>query len=221
MVLRGARAMKRLAMAGLLLATLAGAILMLALVASAARSASTNEPPDLELDKWAGSQECETASIRLTVRGEGGPPGAVAGENVTATEWLPSNLHYVDGSAVPPPASVANWKLTWNLGTVFVGDVRQIEFDAVVDPPAGYVLADLYPDSYVSYDNYEATPTAVPFPETYVDVQPCVSSQVGGIAQLPDVSDSPGRNYVALCGLAAVALVALTAGAWYGGRRLG
>lgn len=42
---------------------------------------------------------------------------------------------------------------------------------------------------------------------------------VGGIAELPEVSDSPGRNYTALAGLAAVALVALTAGAWYARRR--
>jgi len=38
---------------------------------------------------------------------------------------------------------------------------------------------------------------------------------VGGTAQLPDVSGSSGRNYIALAGLAAGALVALTAGAWY------
>ena len=44
---------------------------------------------------------------------------------------------------------------------------------------------------------------------------------VGGIAELPDVSDSSARNYVALAGLAAAALVALTTGAWYARRRLG
>ena len=43
---------------------------------------------------------------------------------------------------------------------------------------------------------------------------------VGGIAELPDVSDSSGRNYIALGGLAAAALVALTAGGWYARRRL-
>ena len=42
---------------------------------------------------------------------------------------------------------------------------------------------------------------------------------VGGIAVLPDVSDSSARNYVALAGLAAAALVALTTGAWYARRR--
>jgi hypothetical protein len=44
---------------------------------------------------------------------------------------------------------------------------------------------------------------------------------VGGIAELPDVSDSAGRNYAALAGLAAAALLALGAGGWYARRRRG
>jgi hypothetical protein len=47
-----------------------------------------------------------------------------------------------------------------------------------------------------------------------------LSPPVGGIAELPDVSDSAGRNYVALAALAAAALVAITAGAWYARRPL-
>lgn len=43
---------------------------------------------------------------------------------------------------------------------------------------------------------------------------------VGGIAVLPDVSDSSGRSYVALAALAAAALVALSTGGWYARRRL-
>jgi len=42
---------------------------------------------------------------------------------------------------------------------------------------------------------------------------------VGGIAELPDVSESAARNYVALAGLAAAALVAVSAGVWCGRRR--
>jgi hypothetical protein len=42
---------------------------------------------------------------------------------------------------------------------------------------------------------------------------------VGGIAELPDASDPSAPNYVALAGLAAAALVALTAGAWHARRR--
>ena len=42
---------------------------------------------------------------------------------------------------------------------------------------------------------------------------------VGGLAELPAVSDSSGPNYALLAALAAAALVALTAGAWYSRRR--
>jgi hypothetical protein len=45
------------------------------------------------------------------------------------------------------------------------------------------------------------------------------SDAVGGTAELPDVSGSAGRNYVALAGLAAAAVVALGAGGWYARRR--
>ena len=44
------------------------------------------------------------------------------------------------------------------------------------------------------------------------------SDAVGGIAELPDVSGSAGRSYVAIAGLAAAALVALGAGGWYARR---
>ncbi len=42
---------------------------------------------------------------------------------------------------------------------------------------------------------------------------------VGGVAELPNVSDSSAPNYPALAGLAAAALVALAAGGWYARRR--
>jgi len=42
---------------------------------------------------------------------------------------------------------------------------------------------------------------------------------VGGLAELPDASDSLATNYVALVGLAVAALVALGAGGWYARRR--
>jgi hypothetical protein len=44
---------------------------------------------------------------------------------------------------------------------------------------------------------------------------------VGGIADLPDVSDSSSRNYVALAALSATALLALTAAGWYARRPWG
>jgi len=45
------------------------------------------------------------------------------------------------------------------------------------------------------------------------------SMAVGGLAELPEVSDSSGLNYIALAALAVAALLALTAGAWYARRR--
>jgi len=42
---------------------------------------------------------------------------------------------------------------------------------------------------------------------------------VGGIAELPNVSDSSAPNYIALAAVATVALLALTATAWYARRR--
>jgi len=42
---------------------------------------------------------------------------------------------------------------------------------------------------------------------------------VGGLAELPEASDSSGRSYVALAALAAAALGALGAGGWYARRR--
>ena len=61
-------------------------------------------------------------------------------------------------------------------------------------------------------------------PITPVDDQDalnCVqqAGAVGGVAELADASDSPGRNYVPLAALAAAALVALAVGAWYARRR--
>lgn len=54
----------------------------------------------------------------------------------------------------------------------------------------------------------EPSPTPTPAP-----------APVGGIAQLPDASDSSARNHIPLAVLAAAALLALTAGAWYARRR--
>jgi len=50
---------------------------------------------------------------------------------------------------------------------------------------------------------------------------PADASPVGGIAELPDVSDSSTRDYIPLATLAAAAMLALTAGAWYARRRWG
>jgi hypothetical protein len=55
-----------------------------------------------------------------------------------------------------------------------------------------------------------------------LNTQPDNNAPVGGIAELPEVAGSSGRNYAALAALAPAALVALGGGAWYArGRWLG
>ena len=66
---------------------------------------------------------------------------------------------------------------------------------------------------YVLASDPEYSPTPTPTPS------PTPLPPVGGIAELPGVSDSSGRNHIALAGLAAAALLALSAGAWYARRR--
>jgi protein-disulfide isomerase len=63
---------------------------------------------------------------------------------------------------------------------------------------------------------------AQPFSVFQTIVDSLLAPPVGGIAELPDVagdSGSSGPSYFALAGLAAAALLALTAGAWYARRR--
>jgi hypothetical protein len=47
----------------------------------------------------------------------------------------------------------------------------------------------------------------------------CPFGSVGGTAELPDLSDSSSRSYLAPAALAAAAVVALTASAWCARRR--
>ena len=54
---------------------------------------------------------------------------------------------------------------------------------------------------------------------TWIESPVVIIGAVGGLAELADVSDSSSPNYVALAGLGAAALVALSAGAWYARRR--
>jgi hypothetical protein len=58
-----------------------------------------------------------------------------------------------------------------------------------------------------------------PYATTWITSNAPMNAPVGGLAELPDVSDSSSPSYIALAGLAAAALVALSAGAWYARRR--
>jgi hypothetical protein len=117
-----------------------------------------------------------------------------------------------------------------NVDAFDVGSYTVIEDDPQVTP-GGFALSGLTctdPDGGSSVDlgarkatidldagetvtcTFTNTSTATPTP---------TPAPVGGIAELPDASGSPARNYVPLAALAAAALVAVTAGAWYARRR--
>ncbi|UCH86990.1 MAG: FG-GAP repeat protein [Dehalococcoidia bacterium] len=89
--------------------------------------------------------------------------------------------------------------------SVAVGDVNDDDNGdiAVSAPHGGFANGAVY--VIASDPDYEPTPTPVP--------------PVGGIAELPDASHSAAANQIALAGLAAMAVVALTAGVWYARRR--
>jgi hypothetical protein len=55
--------------------------------------------------------------------------------------------------------------------------------------------------------------------ETWIESPVVIVGPVGGLAELADVSGSSSPNYIALAGVAAAALVALSASAWYARRR--
>jgi hypothetical protein len=79
----------------------------------------------------------------------------------------------------------------------------------------GVIKLTLHPTSY----DWEFIPVAG---KTFSDsgTQPCIPlAAVGGMAELPGVSDSSTPNDTLLAGLATVALATLTAGTWYARRR--
>ncbi len=94
---------------------------------------------------------------------------SIAGTNVVVTEVLPSGVDYVSGSAVPAPDSIASQTLTWNLGSISIGDTKTITFNVTFDN-AGYQLVDVYPDTRVNYTNYLGNSVSKEFPETHVRV---------------------------------------------------
>jgi len=72
-----------------------------------------------------------------------------------------------------------------------------------------------------SYSSLGPTPHPLTFRSARLAINDsCAIPPVGGIAQLPPLSDWPSRNYTPLGGLAAVAAITLVAGGWYARRRL-
>jgi hypothetical protein len=89
-----------------------------------------------------------------------------------------------------------------------IGASGVVIFSLEAAPLTAYVSAASDPDSH---------PLTLDVGRLAINV--ACPGAVGGIAELPDVPGSSGRNYVAIAGLAAAMLVALSAGGWYARRR--
>jgi len=124
--------------------------------------------------------------------------------------------HDVPGHVPDKPAETCEfWRWTYPY------DDLDIEEDDSFGPgiPDSFEVSG----SFLSEGNAEGTLRLVTFwCDTGVldlDWTATITSVVGGIAVLPDVSDSSVPNYIPLAGLTAAALVALTAGGWQARRR--
>jgi hypothetical protein len=100
-------------------------------------------------------------------------------------------------------------------GTAGSGTIARVGLDIGASGVVTFSLNAAPPTAYVS----DLGAHAVTLGTGMLAINEACSAPVGGIAELPDVSGSAGRSYVALAGLAAGALVALAAGGWYARRR--
>jgi hypothetical protein len=89
-----------------------------------------------------------------------------------------------------------------------IGASGVVTFSLNAAPLTAYVSAASEPDSHpLTLDTGKLA------------INEACSGAVGGVAELPDVSGSAGRNYVAIAALSAAVLAALSAGGWYARRR--
>ncbi len=88
-----------------------------------------------------------------------------------------------------------------------IGASGVVLFSLEAAPLTAYVSAATFPDSH-----------PLTLDVGRLAINDACPGAVGGIAELPDVSGSSGRNNVAIAGLAAAVLVALAAGGWYARR---
>ena len=103
----------------------------------------------------------------------GGVINGGAGTNVVVTDVLPDYINYED-AATKPPTSVTEipdgtTTLVWNVGDLDIGESWTVSFD-ISSSQAGEVRVDVYPDSKVTYTNYEGNAAEAVFPETKITV---------------------------------------------------
>jgi hypothetical protein len=118
---------------------------------------------------------------------------------------------------------ISGWMFMMNVpdpGTnTYIGDGPLLRLG--LDIGASGVVTFSFDTEASSYSSLEPTPHPLTFRSARLAINDsCAIPPVGGIAQLPPLSDWPSRNYTPLGGLAAVAAITLVAGGWYARRRL-
>ncbi len=116
--------------------------------------------------------------------------------NAVITDILPPGLHLIPGSAVPGQTTVSGQTLTWNLGSVSVNQSATVTFNVTFDSLAPNQLADVFPNSGVSYNDQFGNPTTLPFPQTFVSPLACgaSASPSPSVTPQPTPSASPSPS---------------------------
>jgi len=94
---------------------------------------------------------------------------ALAGNptNVVVTDILDTGVTFV-GPGVPVPDDITGQTLTWNIGTMEVGDVETFTFEVSFDSAVVPRLVEEWPESVVEYVDYEESDQTVIIPQCYV-----------------------------------------------------
>jgi len=157
------------------------------------------------------------AGLALNYKGTDMPPAVL---KVTDYDWF----NWKFGSGVDMSDTMPDTDGTFSAayeGNTTSGDgvLQRVTLEAIANGQSDLALTNV---AVIEDGLYHYSPEVLvhdPPGEVRVVVGGLCPSPVGGTAELPNVADSSGRNHMALAGLAAAALVALTGGAWYARRR--
>jgi hypothetical protein len=160
--------------------------------------------------------QIDGAGLALNYTGTDMPPAVL---RVTTYDWFNWKFGPGVGSSDPMPDTDGSFYTVYT-GDTTSGDgvILRLHMEAVGNGTSDLTLTHVEVEDAESSFHY---PPEVlvddPLGEVRVVVGDSCPLPVGGVAGLPDVSDSAGRNHVAIAALAA--LVALSAGGFYVRRR--
>jgi hypothetical protein len=170
------------------------------------------ETPYLKCERFV--DESTLVAVDPAFQAGGGAAGCRVAE-VTPAAWAPA--------PIPNPYNLGDCILDWHVDFSVVAPAGQKTLRVVdeleLQPPHSGV------GKHIITEDFNVMPVGDTDPDLTDNAlsksfEVNIVTSVGGLAELPGVSDSSGRNYVALAGLAAVGLVvALSAGGWYARRR--